>query len=157
MRYVTCLISVLYFVFNGLIACAGNIELVEIDGRKNCCIESNHNKCSKDIMLKAGNYILLPEKGAISRWRDDKTANKQEERPWEFYVNIEIGGNMYSLGSLVRYGKAEEAFNMQKNKKVELQIKDNTKVSFWIEDEWEGKDYCEDNRGFEVIKVEKIY
>ncbi|KAF0216917.1 MAG: hypothetical protein FD174_3472 [Geobacteraceae bacterium] len=136
---------------------AGEILLIEIDGRKNCCLESNHNKCSKDITLSAGKYIITPHKGAISRWGNDKTANKQGEHPWEFFVNVEAGNEIYGLGSLVRYGKADEAFEKQKTQKIDLDLNVNSVVRFWVEDEWEGRDYCRDNRGIEEVKIEKVY
>ena len=149
-------LAAMFIAFLSIIAHAEEPFLIEVDGKRNCCMHNDFKKCSVELQLKPGKYVATPVKGAISRWRDNGTAKRQGERPWEWYVNIEVAGDFHGLGSQVRYDKEEDALVSQREEKVIFEIKKMTFVRLWVEDEWEGRNYCSDNRGKLLMRIDKV-
>jgi len=122
--------------------------IVEVDSRINCCNDINHS-CSVHLILQPGRYVFCPLDGAMSRWGDDETAAGQGEKgAWEWFVYIDAGAERpYPLGTQVRYLTPQEAFSVAQTAKQMITITEPTQVKLWVKDWYQGKDYCEDNRG----------
>ena len=140
-------IFVMYLLFYSGAAYSEENYIVRVDGRANCCNDRNHS-CSVQVVLDPGRYVFWPSGGAISRWGDDKTAAGQGEKgAWEWFVYIEVGDNLYSLGNQLRRISPQDALSKVQTKEKMITITEQTQIKLWVEDSWEGNDYCEDNRG----------
>ena len=147
---------IIFLLLSDVTTSAGQVYKVEVDGKKNCCGGYDHSYCSIEINLSQGKYIFSPVAGAISRWRDNRTAYGQGEQPWEWFLNIDVNGDYYGLGSQIRYPTKEQAFQEQQHERLVIEIKEATSVKIWVEDFWQGKNYCKDNRGKMIVKIEKL-
>ena len=145
------LFLLLFFVFIPNIAIAN--QTVTVDAKYNCCLMKNYKQCAIKINLSPGNYVFKPVNGAMSRWRDNYTAYAQNKLPWEWqvWIKVESDNRPWSLGSLERYESKKEAFQSQKNKRVNINLQQESTVFIWTKDK-----VCKDNRGELILKILKV-
>lgn len=132
---------------------------VKISGRKNCAIFSSKKwqKKSAKIDLPPGRYVFKPIGGAISPWPKDKIAMECcGEKPWMWYLLIDIDGKKYVMGRLVKFDSPQEAFVENEDDEIAIELIEQKTIKIGTEDLSEGKDYCNDNRGYQTIGIIKI-
>lgn len=144
-------------VFFGAVS-IGWAQTVAVDAKYNCCDRDSYKYCAVKIDLSPGRYIFKPAGGALSRWGDDNTAYTQNQRPWEWQVYINDGTRErpWSLGEWITCETQAEAFERQKNKRVNITLNQSSTIYLWVQDVYNGKDYCSDNRGKLIVEIIKI-
>lgn len=136
---------------------------VSINATNNCCATRQSHVCeqkARKMVLQPGSYIIAPFGGAMSVWESDRIALRQGRKPWSYYVLIgfEKDGqfNEYVLGIDQKYENAEAAFEANKDANVSIKLDSPTTIYFWVEDEYEHRDTCSDNRGNMIVSINKI-
>lgn len=160
------LISIFFYIPN-VSAEGPYIKEVILDGVKNCT-STTGNKPSKKfesravkVELQEGEYIFEFISGAISKWPDTATAHSQKREPWLCFAQVaamtKTGiGKATIMGRDWGYPDKEKALEENKERTAELTLNEPTTVYLWIEDTWQGVDYCDDNRGSLKIGIKKI-
>jgi hypothetical protein len=134
-------------------------KTITISGSKNCAIFGTKKWDEKSIKeeLPAGKYIIKPIAGAMSPWAKDSIAMQCcGEKPWMWYLLIEVDGKKYVMGRLVKFDTKEEAFKENQNEEISIELNQKTIIKVGTEDISDGKDYCNDNRGTETIGIIKV-
>ncbi len=137
-------------------------KTVTIDAVKNCTSTSgkkgakNFEARVKKLELTPGEYHFECISGGISKWPDKATAHSQNREPWLCFAKISVDGEVNTIGRDWGYTDKETAIEANKENIVELNITKQTLVYLWIEDTWDGVDYCNDNRGTLTIGIRKI-
>lgn len=145
--------------------------LVTVDAENNCCMDAQKDikECTVNatqIELPPGTYELKPHAGGVSRFRRDRDASRQGKDPWFWLVSIwcEKCGPQGQSGGLDlgrdddahRYLDADAALRGNLDEKKIITLDAPTKLYFWLEDEYQGKNACKGNRGKAVVRVEKL-
>lgn len=108
------------------------------------------------IVLPAGKYVFEFVSGAISKWPDAATAHSQNREPWLCFAQIAADGVTTIVGRDWGYVDKKTALEKNKKRRGKLNLSKSTTVYVWIEDTWQGVDYCDDNRGTLEIGIIKI-
>lgn len=156
MKVKVLLILLLFFHLSSV--AVAETQTVSVDAGFNCCTRDYYKSCAVKVHLSPGRYVFRPVDGALSRWGDDYTAHAQGTQPWEWHVWINDGSQQkpWSLGSLVRYKTKSEALQRQQNQRVNITLRQQSTIFIWTEDEYQGKEYCTDNRGELVLEIKKV-
>lgn len=132
-------------------------EQVAIIGNKNCAIFGSKKWEEKTIKitLQPGRYTIKPFSGAVSPYPKDDSAKKVGEKPWMFYVKVDVDEKEYVIGRLIKFDTKEEALKENEDDAISIELNKETTIKIGTEDISEGKDYCNDNRGTEIIDIQK--
>lgn len=136
-------------------------QIVTIDAVNNCASTSgrkgakNFEDRAIKLNLPAGEYSFECIDGGISKWADDETAYSQRREPWLCFAKLSADGYVAIIGRDWGYPDKKTAIEKNKERQAELNITKQTLVYLWIEDTWQGVDYCDDNRGTLTIGIKK--
>ncbi len=136
-------------------------EVATMKAKTNCCASSdlNMNECLSNasfVELLPGKYSFSPKSGAISKHKSNWEARKNKKEPWLWVVVISAENERYLLGSEEYYKTKDAAFLANKGDQINVEIKQKSKVYFWVEDMWKNRNTCHDNRGDLQINIKKV-
>jgi hypothetical protein len=119
---VTVFIGML-FVSNA-IADQNYFKTVDVNGISNCAIygKSKWDAKSVKVELPKGKYILKPVSGAISPWPKDSTAYQAGEKPWMWYLFIDVDTKKYVMGKLIKFDTKEEALKENQDDEIAIEL-----------------------------------
>ena len=137
-------------------------KVVSLDAVKNCTSTSgrkgakNFESHAVKLKLPAGDYTFECAAGAYSKWPDRATAKSQNREPWLCFAQISAENIIAIIGRDWGYPDPLTAIEENKERYAELHLPKQTTVYLWIEDSWQGVDYCDDNRGSFTIGIRKL-
>lgn len=140
-----------------------DVRTVSVDAKKNCCAKGQAKAWKEravKVHLLQGNYVFAPASGAMSKWESDRIALMQGRKPWSFCVLIGFDKNgqfdEYVLGVDQKHATVDAAFDANRHAQVSIALIVPTTVYLWLEDEYENRDACGDNRGTMTISIQKM-
>jgi hypothetical protein len=140
--------------------CQETSRQVSVNARTNCCGDAERDKANcirhaQKVSLPAGNYIITPKDGAVSRYPEDKYAIQRNRGPWIWQVVVSDGDKPLYLGANESYMTKKEAFEANSGQHIKINTSAQKELFFWIEDEYQGTSSCNNNRGEAVVSIQK--
>lgn len=159
--YFWFILSALFFTSYAL-AGGTYYKVVSLDAVKNCASTSgrkgakNFEARAIKLTLPAGGYTFECADGAYSKWPDRATAKSQNREPWLCFAQVSADNTIAIIGRDWGYPDPETAIEENRERYAEIHLSKQTTVYIWIEDSWQGVDYCDDNRGFFTVGIRKL-